>query len=227
MSYIFSSAITLPDNPESQQKAAPSWASLIKQGWQGLRSTPAFAAFLSSAFIFRCGVGMGLPLFPLYWVHEANASDASIGIINMANSSVLLIAYFAWASWSRRYGAARVLIITSLGLGLYPLMTSFTASIPLLVFFAAFAGFCAAGNDLVNFDLLLDTCPKEDQATYVGFYQTTQNFAVFLMPMIGTLIADYFGIGIALFVAGGLRICGSLLFYLFKVGKQVTTAPAS
>lgn len=227
LSYIFSSAITLPDNPPSQQKTAPSWISLIKQGWQGLRSTPAFAAFVSSSFIFRCGIGMGLPLFPLYWVRVAQASDASIGLISMANSSVLLVAYFAWANWARRYGAAKVLIVTSLGLGLYPLMTAFTPSIALLILYAAFSGFCAAGNDLVNFDLLLDTCPKEDQATYVGFYQTTQNFAVFLMPLIGTLIADYLGIGVALFVAGGLRILGSLLFYLFKVGRTQTVAAAS
>ncbi|MBC8076839.1 MAG: MFS transporter, partial [Chloroflexales bacterium] len=191
----------------------------LREGWQGVLATPAFARFVGSSFVFRCGVAMALPLFPLYWVRDLGASDSQIGFISTVNSGVLLVAYFAWASWARRYGPGRVLLLTSIGMGLYPLLTAITPTVAPLVLYAGLAGFCAAGNDLVNFDLLLSTCPSEHQATYVGFYQTTQNLALFLMPLLGTLLANAVGLSAALIVAALLRFAGALLFLLLGVGQ--------
>ncbi len=108
VSFLFSSAIELPDNAPSPAHERVNWRARLYEGWEGLRATPAFARFVGSSFIFRCGVAMGLPLFPLYWVRQIHASDAWIGIINMVNSGVLLIAYFMWAAWARRYGPGRL-----------------------------------------------------------------------------------------------------------------------
>jgi MFS family permease len=113
-----------------------------------------------------------------------------------------------------------VLVLTSLGLGLYPLLTAVTPVVWPLLLYAALAGFCGAGNDLVNFELLLGTCPKEHQPTYVGFYQTTQNLALFLMPLLGTLLADRIGIGGALLAAAALRFIGSICFFFMRVGRK-------
>ena len=55
-----------------------------------------------SQFVFRCGMTLALPLFPLYWVRELHASDSWIGIINTVNNGVLLVAYFLWSAVSRR-----------------------------------------------------------------------------------------------------------------------------
>jgi hypothetical protein len=223
LSYMFSRAIVLPDNTTAALRHQQGLGARLREGWQGLLATPAFARFVGCSFVFRCGIAMALPLFPLYWVRNLHASDSQIGFISTVNSGVLLIAYFAWASWARRYGPGRVLLLTSAGMALYPLATALTPVVAPLVLYAGIAGFCAAGNDLVNFDLLLSTCPSEHQATYVGFYQTTQNLALFLMPLFGTLLADAIGLSAALIVAALLRFAGALLFLALGVGQ----APAA
>lgn len=226
LSYLFSRAIVLPDNPPLPPRPGQGLVDRLREGWHGLLATPAFARFVGSSFVFRCGVAMALPLFPLYWVRDLHASDSQIGFISTVNSGVLLIAYFAWASWARRYGQGRVLLLTSVGMALYPLLTALTPAVAPLVLYAGLAGFCSAGNDLVNFDLLLSTCPAERQATYVGFYQTTQNLALFLMPLLGTLLANAVGLSAALIAAAVLRLTGSLLFMLLGVGQAAAVRGA-
>ena len=221
LSFLFSRGIVLPDNVAAAQRPQQGLGERLREGWQGVLATPTFARFVGSSFVFRCGVAMALPLFPLYWVRGLLASDSQIGFINTVNSGVLLIAYFAWAAWARRYGPGRVLLLTSVGMALYPLATALTPAVAPLVLYAGIAGFCAAGNDLVNFELLLSTCPAEHQATYVGFYQTTQNLALFLMPLLGTLLANAVGLSAALVVAAALRLVGTLLFMMLGVGQVV------
>lgn len=223
VSYLFSRAIVLPDNtPSAAPQLKVSVLRRLRTGWAAVRARPAFAAFIGSAFVFRSGIAMALPLFPLYWVRTVQASDAWIGIIQTANSAVLLIAYFLWSNWARRYGIRRVLLISSLGMALYPLLTAVTPVVWLLAVYAAMVGFMLAGNDLVTFDLVLSTCPADHQPVYVGFYQTLQNLALFVMPLVGTLLAEATSITLALLVAGALRLLGTLLYAVLGVGHDAT-----
>lgn len=229
LSFLFSRSIVLPDQKPGGDEGDTTWRPSFKS-WVGSLATvartapPPFMRFVGSAFVFRCGMAMALPLFPLYWVREVQASDAWIGIITTANSGVLLIAYFLWSVAVRRIGVGGVLIATSLGMGLYPLAAVSTQSVALLAVFAGIAGFFAAGNDLVNFDLVLSSVPSDHQASFVGFYQTLQNAALFMMPLVGTLLADSVGIGVALIVAGVLRLVGAGMYMALGIGRA--PAPA-
>lgn len=224
LSYLFSRSIELPDQQPGEHAPNGPWRPSFR-GWLSSlvevarTAPPAFRRFVGSAFVFRCGIAMGLPLFPLYWVHEVQASDAWIGIITTANSGVLLVAYFIWSTATRRLGVGGVLLASSLGLALYALATAATQTVWLLAIFAGLAGFFAAGNDLVNFDLVLSTIPADHQASYVGFYQTLQNAALFLMPLVGTTIADIIGLGPALVVAGLLRLAGAGMYLALGIGR--------
>jgi hypothetical protein len=230
LSYLFSRSIRLPDNPGAAEAAPASRRRLgdwLRSLVDALRSAPpAFRAYAGSAFVFRCGIAMALPLFPLYWVREVAASDAWIGIISTAGSGVLLVAYFIWSIAVRRIGVGAVLILSSIGMALYPLAAASTGSVALLAVLAGAAGFCAAGNDLVNFDLVLSTAPQDHQATYVGLFQTLQNIALFLMPLVGTALADLAGLHVALVLAGLLRLVGAGLYIALKVGRAPAEAAA-
>jgi hypothetical protein len=238
LSYLFSRSIVIPDNPHHAATASeaeaqrlpttrrrlltlPSLASLAGS----LRTAPpAFLRFAGSAFVFRGGVAMSIPLLPLYWVREVGASDAWIGIITTANSAVLLIAYSLWSLAARRIGVGGVLLITSFAMGFYPIAVATTHSVWMLAVFAGIVGMFAAGNDLVNFDLLLTTIPSDHQALYVGLYQTLQNAALFVMPLVGTLLADLIGLPTALIVAGVMRLVGAALFLAMGVGRAPAKA---
>jgi MFS-type transporter involved in bile tolerance (Atg22 family) len=220
LSFIFSSRIIIPNK---DPVAAASRSGLrrrdrLREGLAALRENAVFSRFLLSQFVFRCGLALALPLFPLYWVRELHASDGWIGIINTVNSGVLLVAYFIWSTLSRRKGARLVLLICSFGLGFYPLLTGLTHTVTPLPLYAGMAGIFAAGIDLVLFDMLLSTCPPDHTASYVALYQLTTYIATFLAPTLGTFLAGSLGPTPALFVSSGLRFAGAALFVLLRVG---------
>ncbi len=236
LSYLFSRTITLPDNPPFEQgtvEPAPVTGRVTPRGVgrliglrplalvHDLRAAPQpFRRFVASAFVFRGGVAMAIPLLPLYWAREVGASDAWIGIITTANSAVLLVAYFIWSAAARKIGVGGVLIATSFGMACYPIAVASTSSVAMLAVLAGMVGFFSAGNDLVNFDLVLSSIPAEHQATYVGLYQTLQNAALFLMPLVGTLLAGWIGVAGALVAAGVLRLVGAGLYLALGIGRS-------
>jgi MFS family permease len=220
LSFVFSSRIVIPNQDPA---AAASSRGLrrrdrLREGIAALRENATFSRFLLSQFVFRCGLTLALPLFPLYWVRELHASDGWIGVINTVNSGVLLVAYFIWSTLSRRNGARLVLLVCSFGLGFYPLLTGLTHTVTPLPLYAGMAGIFMAGIDLVLFDMLLSTCPPDHTASYVALYQLTIYVATFLAPTLGTFLADSFGPAPALFVSSGLRFAGAALFVLLRVG---------
>jgi MFS family permease len=232
LSFIFSSKIVIPDNDPAEHEAGPQhgWRARLGEGLAALRKNAAFNRFLMSQFVFRCGITLALPLFPLYWVRELHASDAWIGIINTVQNAVLLGAYFLWSSMSRRRGTVLVLRLCAFGLGFYPLLTGLSSSVPPLVLYAALAGIFNAGIDLVLFDILLATCPQRHTASYVAVYQMTTYVATFVAPILGTAVAESLGYAPALFAASGLRFLGAALFVLLGVGVVAaapTTRPVS
>ena len=84
-----------------------------------MRQNTEYNKFLISQFVFRCGLTLSIPLFPLYWVRELNAPDSWIGVINTVNSAVLMVAYFLWSKVSERRGNSMVLRVCAFGLVFY------------------------------------------------------------------------------------------------------------
>lgn len=226
LSFAFSRRITLPDQTPRTAPAQVrrAWRARMRRGVAALTHHAAYTRFLISQFVFNVGLLMAVPLFPLYWVRELHLSDTWVGTITLANQGVVLVAYVVWAALVRRTGAVTVLRVCSFGLVLYPVLTGLTRSVPPLVVYAGMAGIFGAGLNLVLFDLLLRTCPAEHTASYVGLYQWTISLATLVAPLVGTTIADAWGYTWALFIAGGLRCAGALLFTVLQVGVTDATA---
>lgn len=222
LSFLFSRRLTIPDNPPPKEEVArQSLGAYLAEMLSVLREPTPFSRFVISAFVFNLGMMMALPLFPLYWVRQLNASDFWIGLINTTNNGVLLVAYFIWTALTRRKGNVLVLRICTLGLVLYPLLTALTPRVEPLVFYAALAGIFGAGLNLVLFDISLATAPPERTASYIALYQLTTYIATLVAPLVGTLLADLFGYTPALLTGAALRFAGAILFIWLGVG--VTT----
>jgi MFS family permease len=130
----------------------------------------------------------------------------------MAMNIVMLAGYFVWTRASRKYGGRFVLLATTFGMIFYPALTAATPQVPLIIVYAAIAGLFQAGLDLVFFDELMKTVPQDYSATFVSLVQSMQYFSAIVAPLIGTLLADWIGLGGALWISAGLRLLGFLLF---------------
>jgi len=217
ISLVFSSSIKLP--PLEKLPPHRPLIRTLRQHASTLRANRQFTHFTLSQFVFRWGMALALPLFPIYWVRNVNASDPAIGIINSVQTAMMVGAYFLWTWTSRRRGKRPVLLITCLGLSFYPLLTALTHGVEWLVVWAGMAGLFVAGMNLMFFDTVLSTCPVDEQPAYIGMYQTTVYIALFLAPLVGTTLADVVGIVPALILGTVLRLAGFGLMVVLGVGK--------
>jgi hypothetical protein len=212
ISFYFSSRITLPDQNTLPLSTSQSLKETIRN-YQGLlRSNPAFVSFASKRFVYFSALALSAPIMPLFLVWEVGASDSQIGTITMIFTLVMLVGYFLWPRISKRRGGRFVLLATTLGMVLYPALTATTHHATSIMVFAGIAGFFQAGLDLVFFDELLKTIPSEYSATFVSIAQSMQYLSIVIAPVVGTSLANYIGLGGALWLSAGLRLLGFLLF---------------
>ena len=212
ISFYFSSHIRLPDAELQGSRRGISWRERIREYMRLIASQKDFVDFSLKRLFYMFGFTLAVPLFPLYYVREVHANDAWIGIISTVQSAILLVGYFLWTRESRLQGSRFVLLWTTFGLGLYPAFVALTTRVELIALYAGIAGVFQAGLDLVFFDELMKTVPPQYSATFVSLAQSFQYLAAILGPMLGTMLADHFGLGVGLFVSAILRLVGFLLF---------------
>jgi MFS family permease len=164
--------------------------------------------------VFLFGVTLAAPIFPLYFVREVQATNAWIGIIATSQTIMALIGYTLWTRQSRLHGSRRVLMLTTLGMSLFPAMVASTRQVWLIACFAAVAGIFQAGLDLVFFDELMKTVPIKYSATFISLAQSMQYLSTIVSPFIGTWIADHFSLTAALITSSVIRLIGFGLFAL-------------
>lgn len=181
--------------------------SLLKLIW----SEKPFLATVSKRTLFTIGIAMGAPLFPLYYVRIINASDGWIATIGTIQTVIMVIGYFLWMQQSRTRESKSILLWTTLGIALYPILVALTNNLWLITLYAAFSGFFQAGLDLVMFDDLMKSIPLELSSTFVAVYQSLQYLFAIIAPLLGSLLADKFGLAVALTFSGVLRLIGFLM----------------
>lgn len=212
LSYYFSNRIQLPDQTPPTPVPSSSVVDSIGNYFSLIRSSPAFMSFATKKFVYYSALVLSTPVMPLFLVREVNASDSQIGTINMAMTLVMLAGYFLWPWSSRKYGGRFVLLATTFGMIFYPALTAATPQVPLIILYAGIAGLFQSGLDLVFFDELMKTVPPEYSATFVSLAQSLQYLSAIVAPLAGTWLADFIGLGGALWVSAGLRLFGFLLF---------------
>lgn len=223
-SYYFSRRIHVPDQVSPPFSNSHSARQSISNYLQLLRENPAFLSFSSKRFVYFSALVLSQPIMPLFLVREVHATDAQIGTVNMILTLVMLVGYFLWPWVSRKRSGRFVLLATTLGMTLYPALSAATPHINMIILYAGIAGLFQAGLDLVFFDELMKTVPADYSATFVALAQSMQYLSMIVAPLLGTWLADYIGLGGALWLSAGLRLFGFLLF--LKPDRQtVSVAP--
>ncbi|MEP6894393.1 MAG: MFS transporter [Chloroflexota bacterium] len=212
LSFYFSNQLQIPDQVSAPQQKKSSSREGLKDFLALLRANPAFVSFASKRFVYLSALALSLPVMPLYYVHEVNATDSQIGTFSMAMTIVMLIGYFLWPRLSRHRGGRFVLLATTFGMVFYPALVASTTHVNLIILISGLAGLFQSGLDLVFFDELMKVIPAEQGATFVAMAQSMQYFSTVLAPLVGTWVIGYIGLSGALWLSAGLRLIGFLLF---------------
>ncbi len=213
LSYYASTSLILPPTGSK-----PSQRAKFNLGFKYsiflVRKEKPFLTLILKRFVFIFGISLSLPLFPLYYVRVVHATDGWIATIATIQTAVLVAGYFFWTFESRKRGSRFVLLMTTLGLSLYPLVTAFTTLPWVIAIIAGFAGIFQAGVDLVLFDELMKTIPTSSTSLFVSVAQTISYLAAIISPLLGTYLAGFIGYGNALIISAIFLFIGFILFAL-------------
>jgi hypothetical protein len=212
ISYYFSNQIKIPDQTPPPLASAKSTLDNARNYLALIRSNPAFSSISTKRFVYFSAIALSAPILPLYYVRNIGATDGQIGTISMSMTTVMLVGYFFWPWLSRKRGGRFVLLATTLGMVFHPALIAATSNVNWIIFYAGIAGLFQGGLDLVFFDELMKTVPADYSATFVSLAQSMQYLSIIIAPLVGTWLADYVGLGGALWVSAGLRLVGFILF---------------
>ncbi len=226
VSYYFSSHLVLPDRLKHEPKSTRSLKAQVSDYANLIWKEKPFIVFLGKRFVFLLGTVMVTPLLPIYYVRYLNASDSSISFINIAANVTVILGYFYWTYQSRARGNRLVLLATTFGVSLFPMLTAVTSSVWPIPFYSGLAGIFQAGLNLVLFDELMRRIPIEYSASFVAVAHGISYLSSVLGPLLGTALSDAIGINLALVMGGGVSLIGFGLFYLegMRARKQASAA---
>lgn len=214
ISFTFSRRIDLPDSFHSRA-ASTSARNQEAAFWVHLKGHPGFLRFTICHFLYRFGLaGLG-PLLPLYYLRNMKATDSEIGLIVMIGSATPVLAYFGWEHLSRKRSGKVMLLWTTLGVALQPLLLPLGGAMLWAMAWAVIAATFQAGFDLAIFDALAANLPQTRAPFFAGIYQTTLNLAMFTGPLALTALSEVIGIWGALWTSGAICLVGFLAFYQF------------
>jgi len=186
----------------------------LRQMVRTVRSEPAFLSYSARQLVYVVGVRFAVPLIPLYYVDQLDATDGWIGFIVTCQSVALLVGYQLWRRVSARRGGSLVLLVTLFVAALYPAFLSVTNSLPLVAALTAIAAIFSAGVDLALFDELMKRIPRPFGVTFTSVDTALVNAAGIVAPLLGATLAVALGIGTALQIASVIGLVGLILFAL-------------
>ncbi len=212
----FAIRITVPDHPPAERPRDAAWTRRVSAFLGLLRSHPPFLRFIARGFLLTFGLSVAAPLIPLWYIREASAPDAWIGVIGTAQSLAMLGGYYAWRRLARR-GSTRVLFATTtIGIALYPAAMALSRDLVMVSIVVAYGAFMNAGLNLALFDELMKRIPVSHVVTFTGVQTSLSNLAAIAGPLLGGILADTLGIGPGLLVAAVVALLGGILLLLAR-----------
>jgi MFS family permease len=204
---------------EQQPRRKISLATQLRRSVRQLIKQRDFVRFSASAFFFHWGLYLPSALYAIYRVRNLGASDTWIGLLSMVQNAVTIMAYLYWGRVASRKGNRFVLLISSLGIVLFPVLTGLSTRVEPLLLPSIIAGIFGAGFNLSFFNTLLEVCPQERRPSYVAINTALINVAAFLAPLLGTSLTNLLGIRNAFFIAGAVRLLGAGFFYKLQTAN--------
>jgi predicted MFS family arabinose efflux permease len=222
LSLYYLKRIRVPDAVIARRQARPKelLTLRLRRFVKTVTSQRDFIRFTGGMFVFHWGFYLPAALYSIYRVRDLQANDAWVGLLATVFSATTILTYLWGGKVTEKRGNRLVLIVSSLGLALYPTLTGLSPRLEPLIVVSVIGGIFSAGYNLSSFNFMLEVCPPERRPSYVAIYTSLVNVTAFLAPLLGTFLADLSSVRIALLIAGGVRLIGmGFLYGLSPPGK--------
>lgn len=161
-------------------------------------------------FLFHFTQLLPAALFPVFWVREVRLTDGQIGWVNALFYLTMLVVSPLLEPLTRWVGSYRLVVVGSILLASYPLITALSYGLPLLLVTSVVGGIVWAilSGALVN--RLLEMTPDDKRPSHLALYNLALNMATLAGTMLGPFLAEGVGLRTALFIIAALRVGSGL-----------------
>ena len=165
-----------------------------------------FGKVVAVMLFFHLSHYIATPIYPLYTVNVLHLNDNHIGIGTALFYLTVLISSMGLNRAVRRIGHQRVTGWGMVGMALYPFILALSHTVWQFYIVSLIGGFTwgLMGGAYANY--LLERIPDHDRPAHLAWYNIALNAAILASSFLGPLIADSWGLVIALMVFAGMRV---------------------
>ncbi|OGO10065.1 MAG: hypothetical protein A2Y93_02685 [Chloroflexi bacterium RBG_13_68_17] len=173
-----------------------------------------FGGLLGAYLVFYSVQYLPIPLFPLFWVDSLALSDGAISIGNALFYVGMLLASLFVRRVADRHGHQRMLAVSAMFYGAYPLLNGLGYGAEMLWVASAVGGWVTGFLSAGLLNRLMERVPVDDRPAHMALHNLVLNLGILTGSLLGPALAQAVGLRTALLVDAGLRFLAGGLFWL-------------
>jgi MFS family permease len=181
--------------------------------------SPQFVRYLAGTSLLKLGMALPAALFSLFWINNLHAQDSIIGLKETFSGVALVAGYLIFGRLGMRRGNRAVLLLSPLGLALYPVATALSPNQFWLLPVAMLNGFFSSGISISLFEAVAAVAPPDKRPSFSALDQIVGSVASFAGPLLGAGLAAWLGIQAAFYISGALHVAGAALCWRLGVAR--------
>ena len=178
-----------------------------------------FKPFATHMALVSFAVNISSPFFIVYMLNVMKIGYEWYGVVIASEILARIVMQRYWGKLSDKFGDRTIMSLCNILIIFYPFFFLFATNVTQLIMISIFSGIAWSGFDLSTFNYLLDVTPPEKRPSYIANYKVIVGIALFLGPLTGGFISQYFS-NSSFFWLSGLQI----LFLLSFILRGLTTA---
>jgi MFS family permease len=172
-----------------------------------------FHPFTMHMTLVSFAVNLASPFFTVYILSVMKVNYVWYGIVIATEILTRIFMQRYWGMLADKFGDRAIMTLCNILIVFYPFLFLFVINTFQLILISIFSGIAWSGFDLTTFNYLLDVTPPEKRSYYIANYKIYVGIALFLGPLIGGLISQYFS-SMTFFWLSGLQVLFLLSFFL-------------
>jgi MFS family permease len=173
-----------------------------------------FGRFLLTNTVWGVASAISAPFYIIFMTRNLHLGAEAIGLLTAFTTGAQLIGYMLLGPIADRRGNYTILCASALLAAVIPLgwlwVRVWWQILPLYLL----TGFSAAGFANTNFNLMLELCPEEGRASYMGTTYTLAAIAATIAPLVGGYLFSRSGFSGTLIVTGAASLVAALLWVI-------------
>lgn len=167
--------------------------------------------FMFAYFVFYTFQYAPISLFPLASVRHLNLTDGHISLGSSLFYITMMLVSIKLGSISERMGHRKMLAVSALGYGIYPLLFGLAKGVGLYLFASLIGGIIWAliSASLVN--RLMEVIAEEYRPAYMALHNMVLNLGILIGSLLSPILAETMGLPDALLWSAFLRLIAGVI----------------